>query len=67
MGHARVIVRAKKISSTKIRCVVNGKFAEVLTSRNVIDDADAIKVVASSYGPFAKNLTISIVSIERSY
>ena len=63
----RLVVKAKRAFSSKISCFVRGHRVSVTVFQDVNDLEEAERIVATSFGPCAKNLDIKNVSIEKHY
>ena len=65
MDSRKIIVKAKKVLATRIRCFVNGRPITVSTSNDISSIVEAEKVVKKSFGPGAKNLVVTEISLEK--
>ena len=65
MDSRKVVVKAKKLIATRIRCIVNGKSVMVSVSRDISSLEEAEKSVKLAFGPGAKNLNVSDISLEK--
>jgi len=67
METKRVVVKAKKVFSTRIQCTVNGKRVSVTVWDNVYNNTIAEELVKKSFGPGAKDLVISNIELENHF
>ena len=65
MDSRKVVVKAKKVLATRIRCIVNGRSVMVSVSKDISSLEEAEKSVKQSFGPGAKNLNVSDISLEK--